>query len=197
VKLTVKDCWNMAETERLRCYFPLERHSLVLDIGGYTGEWASRMLDFYGCRMEVFEPVEEYASAARRTLIGTGAHVHEFGLGAVCEERLIQPDLDATQTQPGEDGSLFVRMERAADAFERLSIRDADLMKVNIEGGEYELMPHLLDAGWLPRVRFLLIQWHRTGPWQAIGSLRQRIEQTHELLWSFPWVWEAWQRVDQ
>jgi FkbM family methyltransferase len=178
--------------ERLRYVFPLTEESLVIDAGGYTGEWAQTIHAAALCRVEVYEPIQRYAEAAARRLAGTKCRVHRAGLAArdgeatmtVCQEgsAVAQPE------DPGENE--IVRMEAPSWT------GPVDLLKVNIEGGEYDLIEHLLDQGMMEPVRFLLIQWHRGIPDcdRRKEELTRRLSGTHSLLWQFPWVWEAWER---
>ena len=38
----------------------LNRDSIVLDIGGYTGVWASQILEKYDCQIYILEPVPDF-----------------------------------------------------------------------------------------------------------------------------------------
>jgi hypothetical protein len=70
------------------------------------------------------------------------------------------------------------------------------LMKLNIEGLEFELLDALLGGGGIANVDNLLIQFHDFVPDAAARrtSIQQQLMRTHEQLWDFPFVWEAWQR---
>jgi hypothetical protein len=67
---------------------------------------------------------------------------------------------------------------------------------VNIEGGEYELLEAMLQQGLAGRVRYFQIQFHDhvPGAEERAGRIRQGLAATHELQWSFPWIWESWRR---
>jgi len=46
--------------ETLRLNYPLSRNSIVFDLGGYKGQWASDVYSRYLCTIYVFEPVKEF-----------------------------------------------------------------------------------------------------------------------------------------
>lgn len=46
--------------EVFRYDFDLNNESLVLDFGGFKGQWASDIYSRYNCRILVFEPVKLY-----------------------------------------------------------------------------------------------------------------------------------------
>ena len=48
---------------RFRFDYELAPDSLVLDLGGYEGQWASDLYARQRCRIDVFEPVARFAAA--------------------------------------------------------------------------------------------------------------------------------------
>lgn len=44
----------------MRLMYDLGVDSVVMDIGGYEGQWASDIYAMYRCKVHVFEPVQEY-----------------------------------------------------------------------------------------------------------------------------------------
>src|SRR3954451_14159129 len=69
--------------ERLRLDYALTSSSVVFDVGGYQGQWASDIFSRFLCRVDVFEPVKEFAQEIERRFSGNDAIVvHAFGLGA-------------------------------------------------------------------------------------------------------------------
>jgi len=71
-----------------------------------------------------------------------------------------------------------------------------DLLKMNIEGGEFPLLERLLDAGLMPRIKRLQIQFHEFVPdaHARRAALVARMEETHQRQWNYDWVWECWSR---
>jgi hypothetical protein len=69
-----------------------------------------------------------------------------------------------------------------------------DLAVINIEGGEYELIPALHDCGFLGKIRHLLIQFHWVGecPDSARQNCRSVLSATYDLEWSYKFIWESW-----
>ncbi len=69
-----------------------------------------------------------------------------------------------------------------------------DLAKVNIEGGEYDLLPAFDEAGVLPRLRMLQVQFHLFAPAdiERRNAIRATLSRTHNCDWSYDFVWEQW-----
>jgi hypothetical protein len=67
-------------------------------------------------------------------------------------------------------------------------------MKINIEGGEYELLEHLINSGLVSRIRRMQIQFHDFVP-DAVARRARLVEalaRSHRQSWSYYFVWEEW-----
>lgn len=195
--------WNTADgsDERLRYEFPLNSNSVIVDLGGYKGQWASDIFSRYSCVVHVFEPVAEFAAAIRdRFYLNPKVIVHEVALGRLPRTELITLCADGSSVL--RDGGQKERIEfvDAIKYFSDQAIDKIDLAKVNIEGGEYELLPVLLDSGFINNIRYLLIQFHHLGAESdlKVATICTRLEATHRLIFRFDYVWECWElRTDQ
>ena len=69
-----------------------------------------------------------------------------------------------------------------------------DLVKVNIEGGEFELLDRMYEVGLLAKTRTVLVQFHEFGPdaYRARRRIRRHLSERHRETWGYPWVWERW-----
>lgn len=184
---------------------PLSQDDLVIDAGGYEGEWTAGMLTRYGCRSELFEPVPAFAEQCReRYQHNARVRVHQAALGA--SNRTTQFSLAA-------DGTSEFRGSASTDGFEArvqavsdlLSTLDGEqrlqsgagavgVLKLNIEGGEYDVLESLLETGDIARMRCLLIQFHRqpAGWERRYEQIVEGFGSTHQRIWGFPMVWEKW-----
>jgi FkbM family methyltransferase len=183
--------------ERLRLDYPLDRSSVVLDVGGYEGRWAEQVAARFGCDLHVFEPVPAYADAIEARLgPGHGVTVHRYGLAGRDGEVAFTLAADGSSALRGIGTPVRVPMRAAAGVFDELGLVRVDLMKVNIEGGEYELLEHLLDRGLMPRIVHLQVQFHDFVPRAAarMDAILTRLAATHAPAWRYPFIWESWTR---
>ncbi len=169
--------------------------STVLDVGGHVGLFSDSILAQAPCRLEVFEPMPEYAAHLQRKYLGrTNVTVHPYGLAATDAKRTFYTRDDGT----GEfvDGNPVQVNFRAIDAVVESLPPTIDLVAINIEGGEYELLPLLVDRGVMPRILRLVVQFHRIDAESAsrVQAIRALLERTHDCLWSYDFVWECWER---
>jgi len=171
--------------------------STVLDFGGYVGDYSASLVRAYGCRIEVFEPIRSFAQQLRGRFSGdSNVSIHECGIASQRETRVFRISQDATGAfATGEPQEVVFE---AVEYVNRVAAGPIDLIHINIEGGEYELIPCLADAGVLERAARVFVQFHRAGA--ASAENRQHCERIlathHDMLWDYDWLWQAWLRKD-
>ena len=201
-----RDGWNRLLLKDLQ----LNSDSVAFDVGGYRGDYTASLLELYGCRVHVFEPVGMFADHLdRRFGRDSRVMVHRAALGARAGTFQLDLREDAT-TASGIGGAGPTRVERslstptvvsaqvmAIDELESLGIDRVDLMAMNIEGGEYDLITALADSGWLDRVDRFLVQFHDVSPTSRMDRERCHalLAETHACDWDYPFVWESWTQV--
>ena len=72
----------------------------------------------------------------------------------------------------------------------------SDLMKINIEGGEYPLLLHMASTNNLSLVNQYQIQFHTFI--KNASSMRKKIitslSESHHRTWCYTFVWENWKK---
>jgi hypothetical protein len=155
-------------------HFDLPLNPTIVVVGAYKG----RAMDLLGHmfpqydKIVGFEP-QIWAAAEAGERVGNRRDMWIHGVGLGAETRLNVPmgewhtdaaSFVATGAGTREQGEGVI-ME--ADAGLKMAGLDADkpidLMVMNIEGGEYDLIPQLQKTGWLRRIDRLAVQWHLYG----------------------------------
>jgi FkbM family methyltransferase len=189
--------WRADGTEPRRREFPhLTRDSLVLDFDGFEGAWTAEIHDRYGAVIHVFEPHPDFAASLERRFAGNDrVIVHPFALGSGAGTLALGDDADASSALRGA-GTVLGEVREVADFFATFPPGPIAPAKINIEGGEYDPLPALIDPDVLPRFEVLQVQFHLfAGEMiEARQALVARIERTHAPDWSYPFVWEQWTR---
>ena len=67
---------------------------------------------------------------------------------------------------------------------------------MNIEGGEFALIPYMLGLGIMERIDNLFVQFHYFAPLgkEKEVDIRERLEQTHEVLWDYTPTAVCWRK---
>jgi FkbM family methyltransferase len=184
----------------------LPEGAVVLDVGAFEGEWAGRILgraDERGPRdlhIHAFEPAQ---SARKRLAASMGSEarlaVHPFGLGGRDRDEVMTiagpgTSLYVDPAGPGGLGTATVALRDVDGVLTSLGVERVDLVKINIEGGEFELLDRMHESGWLARTGTVIVQFHEFAPDAYRGRRRNRrqLGETHRCTWCYPWVYERW-----
>ena len=183
--------------ETLRLDYPLDDRSVVFDVGGYKGDWAKRIFEKYNCCIYVFEPVPQYyKSLNSRFKDSTHVRIFNFGLfNASCDMHICL-DADGTSLYKQGDKREQIRLKDINEFIIENGIERIDLIKINIEGAEYELLNRMLSCGIVPKCADIQIQFHRCveNYTQKYERIRAELLKTHELTYDFPYLWENWRK---
>jgi FkbM family methyltransferase len=173
---------------------------VVLDVGGYEGNWAWQIYERYGCRVHVFEPVPRFAEMIEKRFAGKEkVRVHRWGLSDANGRATISVENDASSVHKSKGEPCTIELKSARDVFGMLGLEGGvDLIKINIEGCEYELLEHLMETGLIVKLRDIQVQFHDfvEGAAARMARIQERLAETHELSWQYRFVWENWHRKE-
>jgi len=101
-------------------------------------------------------------------------------------------DCDASSIFKRSTHNVSVKLVGIGELLHEQKIVKIDLMKVNIEGGEYELLEFLVESSLICQIRDLQIQFHDFVPdaERRMHSIQRSLERTHRQTWSYQFVWE-------
>lgn len=189
--------WKQEDAQQqFRINYPhLNEESVVFDLGGYQGQWASDIFARYQCSIHIFEPHPNYVAYIKvRFKQNAKLKVYDFGLGAKTEQVLFSTQADATSQYLSDGEQVEVQLKNISSFLDHQTFRHIHLMKINIEGGEYELLEYLLTSGWIFRIEQLQIQFHHFIPNAKVRmqAIHLKLAQTHELTYQFEFFWENW-----
>ncbi len=172
---------------------------MVFDVGAFRGEWSAGIARRYGSRVYAFEPdPTSFPDLLARLGGDSRVAAFEYGLGGA--ERTADLALAGLGSSLfGSEAPLGVRPVTIRDdvaVLDELGLDRIDLLKINIEGGEYELLERLIAAQWLPRVRLLMVQFHEwhPGAYRRRRAIRRALRRSHREVWCYRWIWELWRR---
>ena len=190
--------WRRDRGEQLRYRFAgLSADSVVVDLGGFRGEWTRRMYERYGCFFHVFEPHPVFAEELTGQFSAfPKITVHPVALDAQDGWFELSDLGDASSAFRPADAMVRCRSVEAAGYLRRQGIDRIDAMKINIEGGEFTLLPQLVASGVIGTIGTLQVQFHRLSDDSPARreTIRAQLSATHRQTWCYPFVWEEWVR---
>jgi len=184
--------------EELRfAYDFIDTNSVVFDLGGYKGEWSGDIYSRYRPKIYVFEVYKPYfENIQKRFLKNPDIQVYNYGLAGEDRVEMIAVDEYSTSTFKKSSDMVKISLRDVEDFFSREKIAQVDLMKINIEGGEYELLERLINTSLIKRVKNLQIQFHDFVP-NAIEKMnwtREKLNESHFPAFKYDFIWENWTR---
>lgn len=160
--------------EELRYKYDLKPTDTVLDIGSYRREFADKITKLYGCTVECFDALDNRAAWLFDGRIAMGGnYLYTSIFSEVIDKEYWCVDI-----------LKFLQSEVA-------------LCKINIEGGEYQLIQYMIDTGGIKKINNLQVQFHLVDGMDCkklYANLAKQLSFTHKLTWQTPFVWENWER---
>lgn len=176
--------WQDQRLEHLRYEYELTPACTVIDLGAYQGEWANEIHAMYGCQVTVVEPTEYIRDYAYGQIINKAAGTHNgkmsFGGRAYYTSAF----------EPGDHEYECVDVNSIIEQY-----ADIDLLKINIEGAEYDLLQHINGARLHTRIKNIQVQFHQIAgaPYEKwYKEIFDKLSKTHSLIWQYPYCWENW-----
>jgi FkbM family methyltransferase len=178
--------WNADDAEHLRYEYNLKPDDVVFDIGSYRGEWSAEIYKRYGCRIigidptphNTFQHFERFINEAASDYAGRMSFGGAYYYSSAYE--------NPVETYPCFDLNVVL--------FEYPEIA---LIKLNVEGAEYDLLRDMILAGLHLRVKRLQVQFHEVEgiDWKnKYNVIAGNLAKTHSLTFRFPFCWESWRR---
>jgi len=190
----IDDWYNFDKDETIRFEYSLDENSIVFDLGGYKGQWSSDIFSRYACNVYIFEPLKKYADNIKhRFAKNHKIKVFEFGLGATDQELMISHDDDGSSMLRGE-GKEKAWIHNFAEFVRKNNIETIDLIKINIEGAEFDLLDHIIENNLHLKIKNILVQFHEfvEDSNNRMKKIQDVLRKTHSLTYQVEFVWENW-----
>jgi FkbM family methyltransferase len=180
--------WQHENLEHIRYEYDLGPESRIIDLGAYKGEWANELHNRYGCKVVVVEPTEYINDFRNGIIVNKAAGTHNgkmsFGGRAYYTSAFETGDHEYECIDINPLLQEFIKPNSAIE-----------LLKINIEGAEYDLLQHIIGAGLHFYIKNLQIQFHQIDgvPYeQWYDEISKQLSLTHKLTWHYPFCWENW-----
>ncbi len=198
-QLMLNKWWADGGDYELRFNYDLGEDSVVIDLGGYEGQWASDLFARYRCPIYIFEPISSFANRIReRFQKNDKIQVFPYGLGSSSRVETIHISADGSSIFGKSESKEEIELIDVKDWIEKnlINHRHIDLMKINIEGGEYELLDRLIETGLISFIDNVQVQFHdiSTESEFRMERIQTGLMKTHEPTYQYKFVWDNWKR---
>ncbi|TRX34831.1 FkbM family methyltransferase [Flavobacterium sp. ZT3R18] len=189
--------WFAAKGDQtLRLDYDLNSDSIVFDIGGYKGEFAAEILCKYNANIYIFEPIREFFLIIKNKF-SNNIKVKPFNFGLAGKEQELEISLsdNSSSVYLNGENKETILIKSIVDFIKTNNVKQIDLIKINIEGGEYELLESLIDNGCISIFKNIQIQFHDflfENAKERMNKIQENLSKTHELTYQYEFVWENW-----
>ena len=189
--------WFLHNRHELKYSLDLAKEGIVLDIGAYKGNFTLNLLRKNPkLTFLLYEPILQYCNIARNNL-GDQTNVVIIQKGISSDGRKIQlrdEGLRSRQIIRPSDTHLEIQTQNILALFEADS--RIELLKMNIEGMEYECLEILIKTEKLKLANNLLIQFHNfeSTSEDRYLAIRNKLIVEYDCVFSYKWIWELWKR---
>jgi FkbM family methyltransferase len=157
-------------------HFTLPSDPVIVDIGGYIGDFSLYAVKYLNAKqVVVYEPTAENFTILEQNIANNGYAGRIAAINkAVSSSHEVALNI---QKQEGEEVHVSAYMYQGAErrslpsvTLEELmvthNLSSVDLLKVDCEGGEYDIFPSVPDSV-LKKIRNIAFEYHRIGGYEA------------------------------
>lgn len=178
--------------------YNLNKNSVVMDFGGYTGIWAQRIIDKYDPYVYIVEPIPNlYLQLIEKFKNNKKVKVLNTGVSDKDEEVLFYLNGDQSSRHPQEGQTITVSNKTVESILNLFNLTHVDLLQINIEGDEYSVLEHMFKNNIIEKFENIQIQFHLG----IDGDIKRRdiirdnfVSLGYALNFDYPFVWESWKR---
>jgi len=186
------------QTQNLQYTYNLTKDSIVIDAGGYRGEFTDIIHNKYNCSVHIFEPIKSMFDALESKFSSNPKIIiNQLGLSNSTKKDIIYLDNDGSSLY-GSGNSETIQCIDISKYLRSNKIQSVDLLKLNIEGSEYDVIERLIDQKMLSTIKNLQVQFHRFIPDCDTRrmAIHKQLSKTHTLAWNYDWIWESWSIIE-
>lgn len=191
--LTEESKWFIFNHEKLKYRMNLKEDGLLLDFGGYMGDFSAKLLKMNSkLRCKVYELVNQFANFCQYRFKDNG-NVEVIVSGVSSDGRDLKMYVDGPRTK--NDSSTYLESFKSVSINSVLDVlEEVELMKMNIEGMEYECLRALESGENLKKVKYLLVQFHNFNSTsdKDYRSVIKIVEKNHTSVFKYRWLWELY-----
>ena len=179
----------------------LTDESVVVEIGGFCGDFVEELLTHANCNVWLYEPDQDFWEACCvRFRRYPKVHIFQHGIGDCTETvQFIKERENSSAVHAGLKGEhKTIQLYDIRGIVEELP-EEIDLLNCNCEGGEYKIFPRLIDTGQIKQFKNIQIQFHNFAPGarMAHAKIQDALSETHEQVFDYPWLWEGWRKKEK
>ncbi len=180
----------------LNC-FKINDASKVLDAGAYKGEFADEILKKFGSNLILYEPLEsEFNYLRKKYQYNLKVELHNMAISNTDNYKFLSLENNNSSLSDVKiKNSIKIKCKNIINIFDKE--KNIDLIKMNIEGSEYEILNAIINKNYLKKCKYYLIQFHHKNN-ENLKKNKEIIENkflemNFKKIFGYNYVWEVWE----
>lgn len=173
----------------------IDDNSVVIDGGAYDGEFISKILERFGCKIIAYEPNKFFFDNLNlRFEKNNRIIIHNEAIWS-SNSILDMSNDDLNSSIYAKSRSNKVNGIDVVDIINKY--QKIDLIKLNVEGAEYEILNRLIKKEQINNIKNFLIQFHKIDKdsQRARENIREIfINKGYKEIFNYTFVWELWSK---
>ena len=176
----------------------LNKNDLFLDVGSFQGKVISEINSIYNCEIIGLEPeLNNFKYLNEKFKNFKNIRLYNFGLSNFSGFANMSTDYGLASlslSKNNENSSIRVEIKNVIDFINNLNLKNISVLKLNVEGSEYEILNELIESGFIKNIKILFVQFHMIDHLSKSKriDLIQKLRKTHSKEFSYYFVWEKW-----
>jgi FkbM family methyltransferase len=191
--------WTEGNCEKLRYEYDLNENSICLDLGAFHCEWSLKISEMYNNpKIYAFEATPSIFEIGSESIKNnSNIKLFNYGVGGkneICKINIGPAQGVSTSLFVVTDNQVDVNIRSISEVFNEIDIEFVDLMKINIEGSEYDVLESLIEHNLHTKIKNLQIQFHRIGEnyESRYFNIQEKLSKSHKVTYQFSYIWENW-----
>ena len=176
----------------------LNSESVVIDGGGYEGEFIDNVLINFGSEVESYEPLEkEFNNLNNKYINNDKVKIYNFAIFSKNTDLYLNQEGISSYIVKDKHGKNTIKI-KAIDIVEIINKKKKiDLLKLNVEGAEYDILNRIIKTNNLNNIKSFLIQYHKSikNSVELRTEIRSEFKKNNFIeVFNYEFVWEYWRK---
>ena len=168
----------------------LNDSSLTIDAGGFDGEFTDEILKKECRNIYIYEPDPDfYKNLIRKYQLDNRVKILNLALFDKDKKMNLSENSNASSIMESTDNGRIINAVDVYNEFKKY--QKIDLLKLNIEGAEYDVLLRLIEKNELNKVKYLLVQFHKEHDLAEVkyNNILPKITKEFDIIFNYKYVW--------
>lgn len=173
----------------------LNKDSVVIDGGGFNGEFTDEILKKTFHKIYIYEPDTNFYNDLLKKY-KFEKKVEILNLALFNKEQTINLSKNSNASSIMENSEDGTKVKAVDISKEFKKYKDIDLLKLNIEGAEYDVISRLIETQEINKVKYLLVQFHKEHDLDGLKfqNINLEILKNYNIVFNYKYVWSLFIR---